>query len=557
MTRQKLLRAILIGLVGGIAGIHLSLVGLIPAFANRRMIGESVTLSAVLLLGITLVASYATVRRANGLIQRLPLGTLSGLTTGVILAILAFLVSTINLRQIFLNATLDLARTLTFGSGPSMSGYVLLLLLTTLTGALTATLSSLPSPWPRVLLSALFTMLLLSLLRDVVAPLLPTGFSRFLYGTSGLKPSSAVLVFLIAALLFALRWLSLGQRTTSQIVDTLPPAVRQSLGTALILLFLASIPLWAGLFLSNVADFVGFYILMGLGLNLVLGFAGLLDLGYVAFFAVGAYTMAILTSPEVGQRYTLDFWLALPIAILLTVFAGLLIGLPVLRMRGDYLAIATLGFGEIVRLLVLSDWLKPYLGGAPGVTRIARPSIGPFRIDSPQEFYFLVLLSCLFGWFLSVRLRDSRLGRAWFAIREDEFVAQAMGINRVTTKLAAFTIGASLGGLSGALFASLVGSVVPASFSLLVSINVVALLVLGGIGSLAGVIVGALALVGLPELLREFQEYRLLVYGTVLIAMMLLRPAGLLPERIHRREFEEAVEEVREVAPAELASGRG
>lgn len=557
MTRQKLLRAILIGLVGGIAGIHLSLVGLIPAFANRRMIGESVTLSAVLLLGITLVASYATVRRVNGLIQRLPLGTLSGLTTGVILAILAFLVSTINLRQIFLNATLDLARTLTFGSGPSMSGYVLLLLLTTLTGALTATLSSLPSPWPRVLLSALFTMLLLSLLRDVVAPLLPTGFSRFLYGTSGLKPSSAVLVFLIAALLFALRWLSLGQRTTSQIVDTLPPAVRQSLGTALILLFLASIPLWAGLFLSNVADFVGFYILMGLGLNLVLGFAGLLDLGYVAFFAVGAYTMAILTSPEVGQRYTLDFWLALPIAILLTVFAGLLIGLPVLRMRGDYLAIATLGFGEIVRLLVLSDWLKPYLGGAPGVTRIARPSIGPFRIDSPQEFYFLVLLSCLFGWFLSVRLRDSRLGRAWFAIREDEFVAQAMGINRVTTKLAAFTIGASLGGLSGALFASLVGSVVPASFSLLVSINVVALLVLGGMGSLAGVIVGALALVGLPELLREFQEYRLLVYGTVLIAMMLFRPAGLLPERIHRREFEEAVEEVREVAPAELASGRG
>lgn len=557
MTRQKLLRAILIGLVGGIAGIHLSLVGLIPAFANRRMIGESVTLSAVLLLGITLVASYATVRRVNGLIQRLPLGTLSGLTTGVILAILAFLVSTINLRQIFLNATLDLARTLTFGSGPSMSGYVLLLLLTTLTGALTATLSSLPSPWPRVLLSALFTMLLLSLLRDVVAPLLPTGFSRFLYGTSGLKPSSAVLVFLIAALLFALRWLSLGQRTTSQIVDTLPPAVRRSLGTALILLFLASIPLWVGLFLSNVADFVGFYILMGLGLNLVLGFAGLLDLGYVAFFAVGAYTMAILTSPEVGQRYTLDFWLALPIAILLTVFAGLLIGLPVLRMRGDYLAIATLGFGEIVRLLVLSDWLKPYLGGAPGVTRIARPSIGPFRIDSPQEFYFLVLLSCLFGWFLSVRLRDSRLGRAWFAIREDEFVAQAMGINRVTTKLAAFTIGASLGGLSGALFASLVGSVVPASFSLLVSINVVALLVLGGMGSLAGVIVGALALVGLPELLREFQEYRLLVYGTVLIAMMLLRPAGLLPERIHRREFEEAVEEVREVAPAELASGRG
>jgi Fe-S-cluster-containing dehydrogenase component/branched-subunit amino acid ABC-type transport system permease component len=170
--------------------------------------------------------------------------------------------------------------------------------------------------------------------------------------------------------------------------------------------------------------------------------------------------------------------------------------------------------------------------------------------------YILLLFGAL-AWFLSVRLRDSRLGRSWFAIREDEHVAQAMGINRVTVKLSAFAIGASFGGLSGALFASLVGSVVPASFSLLVSINVVALLVLGGMGSLPGVVVGALALVGLPELLREFQEYRLLVYGIVLIAMMLFRPAGLLPERIHRRELEEAVEEAREIAPAEIATGRG
>ncbi|MCS7255679.1 MAG: branched-chain amino acid ABC transporter permease, partial [Thermomicrobium sp.] len=196
------------------------------------------------------------------------------------------------------------------------------------------------------------------------------------------------------------------------------------------------------------------------------------------------------------------------------------------------------------------------LGGAQGVTRIGRPHLGPLRVDSPQEFYFLILLSCLLAWFLSVRLRDSRLGRAWFAIREDEHVAQAMGINRVTAKLAAFAIGASFGGLSGALFASLVGSVVPASFSLLVSINVVALLVLGGMGSLPGVLVGALALVGIPELLREFQEYRLLLYGMVLIAMMLFRPAGLLPERIHRVEFEEAVEEAREITPAELATGQ-
>ncbi|MCS7051930.1 MAG: leucine/isoleucine/valine transporter permease subunit, partial [Thermomicrobium sp.] len=369
---------------------------------------------------------------------------------GLLLFVLALLVTHVQLRQVLLHATPELARVLTFGGGADGDGLLRLVLLSLGAGLVAGVLGTVPSPWGRVTVSALLTTLLLGLMRDVIGPLLPRPLADVLYGTAGLSPTGAAIVFLVTFLLFALRW-SLPRTAVSAQADRIvPPRVRAPLTRTVLLAALASVPLWAGLFLSNVADFVGFYVLMGLGLNLVLGFAGLLDLGYVAFFAVGAYTMAILTSPEVGQRFTLDFWVALPIAIVMTIVAGLLVGLPVLRMRGDYLAIATLGFGEIVRLLVLSDWLKPYLGGAQGVTRIARPSIGPWRIDSPQEFYILVLLSCLLAWFISVRLRDSRLGRAWFAIREDEHVAQAMGINRVTAKLSAFAIGASFGGLSGA-----------------------------------------------------------------------------------------------------------
>ncbi len=555
MTSRLVRRAILSGVVGGLALWHVSLVGLVPAFASRRLIGETITFSSVLLIALIAVTALVAARRAAGALPRAGLGALTGVITSLMAIVLSLVIAQVNLRAVFLNATPDLARLLRFGAADVTTGTLQTLAIGLASGILATLLASLPSPWPRALLSALVTTLLLGLLRDVVGPLLPRGLTGFLYGSTGLTTPGAIVIFVVALVLYSARWL-LAPRL-SPAWARLPEAPRRTGSSVLLLLLLASIPLWAGLFLSNVANFVGFYILMGLGLNLVLGFAGLLDLGYVAFFAVGAYTMAVLTSPELAYGPQLSFWVALPIAIVATIFSGLLVGLPVLRMRGDYLAIATLGFGEIVRLLVLSDWLKPYLGGAQGITRIARPELGDWRIASPQAFYYLVLLACLLGWFLSVALRDSRFGRAWFAIREDEFVAQAMGINRVIGKLSAFAIGASLGGLSGALFASLVSSVVPASFSLLVSINVVALLVLGGMGSLPGVVVGALALVGLPELLREFQEYRLLVYGVVLIVMMIFRPAGLLPERVHRRELEEAVEAEREVAPAEIATGRG
>jgi len=551
---QAVRRALVFGLIGGFAAWHLSLVGLIEAFAGRRLIGQGVTFSYVLLLALMLTVGYLVGRRISNWTGLLG-AALAGLLVGLALWVLALLVATVDLRTVFVAASPALPDILTFNRGTGAVGLAVLLLVGAAVGFLGGGLTWLPATGRRAVLTALAIAVLVGLLRDVLSPIFPAPVMGFLFTpTGGLSlPGTATVLALALAVPIARQVLA--NRASSHRGSLSVRALQRRRVAARVIgvVFLASFPLWAGLFLSNVSDFVGLYILMGLGLNLVLGFAGLLDLGYVAFFAIGAYSMAVLTSPELGH-FTLGFWEALPIAVAMTVVSGILIGLPVLRMRGDYLAITTLGFGEIVRLLVLSDWLKPHLGGAQGVTRIARPELGPFVIDRPQEYYYLILIGCGLAWFLSVRLRDSRIGRAWMAIREDEDVAQAMGINRVTAKLLAFATGAAMGGLSGALFASLVNSVIPQSFSLLVSINVVALLVLGGIGSLPGVVVGALALVGLPELLREFQEYRLLVYGVVLVAMMIFRPAGLWPEETRVRELEEAAEEGKTRAPAEVAA---
>jgi branched-chain amino acid transport system permease protein len=291
-------------------------------------------------------------------------------------------------------------------------------------------------------------------------------------------------------------------------------------------------------------------------LNIVVGLAGLLDLGYVAFFAIGAYTTGVLTSPDLGHAPILaSWWEAVPFAVLAALGAGVLLGVPVLKVRGDYLAIVTLGFGEIIRLLALSDFLKPFIGGAQGVLEIAKPfviwiaslspqiTVGPVRLVQPQQFYYIILLGCLFIAFISTRLKASRLGRAWMAMREDEDVAQGMGIELVSTKLLAFGMGASFGGLSGAIFASQVGSAFPNTFTFLVSVNILSLIIIGGMGNIPGVIVGALALVGLPELLREFSDYRFLFYGAALVLMMLTRPEGLIPEARRKEELEQFREE--------------
>jgi len=339
--------------------------------------------------------------------------------------------------------------------------------------------------------------------------------------------------------------------------DALPSPARSAIrATPLIpLLFLVLVlPFAFGQNFAQVIVLVAIYILMGLGLNITLGLAGLLDLGFVAFFAVGAYTVSLLTSTSPFGIADFSWWIAVPFAVGVAFMFGAFLGLPILGIRGDYLAIATLGFGEIIRILSVSDLLRPWLGGPQGITNVPKPFDVPpgDPLSGPSQIYYIALICAGVIAFIAFRLRDSRIGRAWVAIREDEDVAEALGINLIQTKLLAYALGAAFAGLGGAVFAALIGATFPTSINLLVSINVAALIIVGGMGSVPGVIVGAVVLIGLPELFREFQEYRYLFYGAALMVLMRFRPEGLLPSRSVQRELH--VEENVEPAGAPVGS---
>ncbi len=297
---------------------------------------------------------------------------------------------------------------------------------------------------------------------------------------------------------------------------------------AILLLFALLLPLVVGQYWNYTLGTIGIYVLLGLGLNIVVGLAGLLDLGYVAFFAIGAYTTALLTAPQ-PHHLLWSFWLTVPIGIVLAALAGILLGIPVLRMRGDYLAIVTLGFGQIIGILLKSDILTPFTGGPKGVTGVGGPTLFGAPFTSDIDYVYLILLAVLLIIFVTNRLQNSRVGRAWEAMREDETVARAMGINVLTTKLMAFAIGAAFAGLGGVLFAARNQFTGPEDHNLMVSINVLSLLIVGGMGSIPGAIAGAFALKGLPEVLRELENYRVLAFGALLVLMMIIRPEGLIP----------------------------
>jgi branched-chain amino acid transport system permease protein len=317
----------------------------------------------------------------------------------------------------------------------------------------------------------------------------------------------------------------------------------------------------------RVLDLALLFIMLAVGLNIVVGYAGLLDLGYIAFFAVGAYGYALLASPQFGVHWS--FLALLPLGALLAAVFGVLLGAPTLRLRGDYLAIVTLGFGEIIRIF-LNNLNRPIniTNGPQGITLIDPLSIGGWSLNktyeiagiaiAPVHSYYLVFLACAaFSIFVSLRLQDSRIGRAWIAIREDELAAGAMGINTRNIKLLAFAMGATFGGVAGGLFASFQGFISPESFTLLDSIMVLCMVVLGGMGNVWGVALGAVLLTALPEALRytaplqkawlgevyvDPSDLRMLLFGLALVLMMLFRPAGLWPSTIRRREFATAGE---------------
>jgi branched-chain amino acid transport system permease protein len=537
---------ITLGLIGGASLVLLSLIGMVEAFSQREIISDVISMGQSLLLLTAVFIAYLAADRSRerGQSYVLGTGTAAGMMMVAMLSLLVLLSHAVNLRQVFINASPVLFQTLIFQQEELWTGIGLLLLAGGLTGFCAGLLCLLPDWLRRVLITALCSVAIVGLLQDMIAPILSewgplADLAELLFPGNGLSSHGALVLFIVVAALTT-TWSLKGQAVKTRI-HALPPQGRRrlNLGAAVVgVLVLLVLPQILGLFLSEVMAIVGLYVLLGLGLNIVVGFAGLLDLGYVAFFAIGSYTMAILTSPELGF-FDWNFWQALPLAVFFGVIAGVILGVPVLKMRGDYLAIATLGFGEIIRILVLSDFLRPWLGGAQGIAQIPKAKIGGFEFAGSQEIYYLILAGCILVGFISWRLRDSRLGRAWMAVREDEDVAQAMGINLVATKLLAFATGAGFSALSGAIFATKLGSVYPHSFNVMISINILCVIIVGGMGSMPGVAVGALALVGLPELLREFAEYRLLVYGAALVAMMLLKPEGLWPEATRQRELHE------------------
>ena len=274
----------------------------------------------------------------------------------------------------------------------------------------------------------------------------------------------------------------------------------------------------------NVAVVVLSYVVLGLGLNVVIGFAGLLDLGYAAFYAVGAYLAAILIT-----QFGVSLWLCLPLAALAAAFFGVLIGAPTLRLRGDYLAIVTIGFGEITRITINNA--TSITGGPNGVIGIPKPELVGIQFVEPIYFYYLLLALAGLAVLLSHRLLYSRIGRAWTYLREDDLAARVMGVNPVRFKLMAFAFGAFWAGLAGAVFSSRIGIAAPESFTFLESILIVVIIVIGGTGSIPGVIAGAVAMILIPEILRPLLTYRFLIFGIVLILVMRFRPEGFIPAR--------------------------
>jgi branched-chain amino acid transport system permease protein len=560
------------GLVAGVVIIYLAMVGMIEAFSDRPIITGYINFGPLLVVLILYLFAYGAVGRPANQAAQFRTGVTASVVGGLLTGLFLILVEVgegagYQARDVFVSISPTMRDVLSFGFGP----YVGTIVLTAVGGfmGLLAVLTRRLQPEHRAAVFSALSVFMVGALGATLFRVMLDGLgipTRWLYQSDGLTLIGALVIL---ALAIGIRLYLRRKGGTRQVALSLPGATEKNLPRVVIGLLaiaLMALPWLVNTFVSDVLGTVGLYILLGLGLNIVVGFAGLLDLGYVAFYAVGAYVTAILTSHasylvtsnplEPSPNTFTNFWMAIPITVLIAVTIGVVIGGPVLRLRGDYLAIVTLGFGEIIRILVSSDWLKPYLGGPQGVTDAERVPFFGLNTRDPRILYYLILVFALFAVFISVRLKDSRVGRAWAAMREDEDIAEGMGVSVIKYKLLAFAMGAAIGSLGGAFFAAKLSVANPGSFTLLVSINVLAVVVLGGLGSVPGVIVGSLVLVGLPELLREFGEFRLHIYGAIIIAIMVLRPEGLIPDKRRARELH-AIETHEGPGPLSAASTEG
>jgi branched-chain amino acid transport system permease protein len=552
------------GLTGVAIMVFLALVGLIGRFVELNLVGEQITFARLVLVlvpflvGLTVTRPRVEAGEVRALAPRdtLVAGAIAGAVAGAVFGAIvvgaeAFGVAPI--RSIFLNVTEDLVEFLTFGQ-PTYIGAMILAVLFTVAGLLGAGYRVTPDWIRRPIRAAVTTVLVMGFLQRIVPIMLDQLdierdwlYSKTIGGLTWLGAAVLAVVAVAISMLWA-RYRTQGRALlgSGDPIAGVPPFL-----LLLILLGLGALiaaPFVLGSVISQVLGSVLIYVLLGLGLNIVVGYAGLLDLGYVFFFAVGAYSTALLTGAALNTftgsgppaiSADLNFYVAIPIVLVIAAAAGLLIGAPVLRLRGDYLALVTLGLGEMVTVLVRSPWFEPLVGGPSGMRGVSDAAIAGYSFREPQHFYYLALAFVALAMFVSWRLYNSRIGRAWTAMREDEQTADAMGVNTTRFKLLAFAMGGSIGSLGGAMFAVQIGSLTPASFEVNVSILVLGLVILGGLGSLPGVVTGALVLVGLPGLLREFEEYRALAYGAALVAVMILRPQGLVPNVRRSRELQE------------------
>ncbi len=556
---------------GSLTGLTLAFIcaiGMVETFDRRLIIAPILSLGYASIAWVPIAFGYQAAKQEEleGITQQrqpgsdVAAGLLTGAVGGVILWLFTVLINAFDLRDVFVKLSPALTELLTFGRGLGFAAIALIGGSAAL-GALGGLLAVVPDRVRRGIVGALTWVFVIAILESIVEDIsdeLALSFvTDFLYDINGgLTVVGAVAVGIVAGVLSS-RYAGSMQRYQTK-MQTMQPAQRRRFGWVaglVIAIVMILLPTILGSLVNELLANVGLFLMMALGLNIVVGYAGLLDLGYVAFFAVGAYTTAVLTSPispSLNPALTLDFlswegWLVVLAVMVVAILAGLIVGTPVIRMRGDYLAIVTLGFGEIVRLLFLSDWLAPTFGGAQGIRQIPGAEVGPFDVvisgPSPQSVFYVVAVFVALAIYVSWRLSKSRIGRAWAAMREDESVAEAMGIDTVKAKLLAFVTGALLASFGGMVFAFKVGSVFPSSFELLVSILVLVVVIVGGMGSIPGVVVGAVVLVGVlggptqPGVLQEFQEFKLLIYGALLVYMMLNRPEGLIPSVRRSREL--------------------
>ena len=573
MDRATLRWSVRAGVIGGVSVLYFCAVGMVETFSTRDLVGSQVTLGKLLVWVPPIIAGFAAGRPKRGVEAPIPLGpgeivangSIGGAAAGVIIAIgigIAEAFGVTVVRAVLIAVTPNLVAILTFHTS-TLPGTVLLVVVTAILGLVGAGLRLLHPLPRRMLVGGLAAVVVMGLLQRVV----PTAFTQlgvspdWLYDRilGGLTRQGAILIFVVTAgAVYAYtRW---GQAARARYRAMRRPATGEEgvdrraqviVGLVVILLplaILALLPQILGSIVNDTLGFVGIGLMLALGLNIIVGNAGLLHLGFVVFFTIGAYATALLTGasrvnplgvvPPV-LPFHISFYLALPIVMVIAALVGVLIAAPTVRLRGDYLAIVTLGFGAMASVLVQSDWLKNVLGGPLGLRDVPPAPLFGIEMRSPLHFYYLAAAACAVAVFVSWRLTGSRIGRAWNAMREDEQVAEAMGISVVRYKLLASAVGGALGAVGGALFAVKIGSLTSQSFTILVSITALAVIILGGLGSVRGAILGAVVLVGLPNLLSEFEGYRLAIYGATLIAIMLFRPQGLLPNVRVARELQE------------------